>query len=91
MLFTDDWSVAVDALKEMGPVSEAAVLGQIDNEDPRMRFQVCGILEEVGSNFSMDDLKRHASGDRVREVKQAAKDAVKAIEARSGKTSKTGK
>jgi len=91
MLFTDDWMVAVDALKEMGPVSEAAVLGQIDNEDPRMRFQICGILEEVGSSFSLDDLKRHASGDRVREVKQAAKDAVKAIESRSGKSEKSGK
>lgn len=88
MLFTDDWQIAVEALKEMGPVAEVAALPQIDNDDPKMRYQVCGILEEVGTTRSLDDLKRHANGDRVKEVKQAAKDAIKAIEARNGKSSK---
>ncbi|HEY2841822.1 MAG TPA: hypothetical protein VGJ26_21870 [Pirellulales bacterium] len=85
MLQTSEWMSAVDALKEMGSVAELFVLIQIDNDDPKMRFQVCAILDLIGTNKSVEDLTRHANGDRVREVKQAARMALKSIEARGGK------
>jgi|GEM_PF-5988449 len=80
--------VAVQALKDMGPVAEDAVLPQLENDDPKMRFQVCGILQEIGTADSIDNLKRHSSGDRVPEVKKAAREAIKAIEERGGKVLK---
>ncbi len=80
-LFTRDAPAAIQALKEMGPAAEPAVIALLDHQDPAIRREMCGVLEEIGTANSIPELRRCA-GDRVAGVKEAARSAILAISAR---------
>jgi HEAT repeat protein len=81
MLFTRDARKALSALREMGPAAEDAVLPLLLNNDPRMRGEVCLLLEEIGTAKSLPELKKRFSDD-VKEVRLAAKQAYATVDSR---------
>jgi HEAT repeat protein len=81
-LFTRDAQAAVTVLKTMGSAAEPTVIGLLDHQDPALRQAMCGILEEIGTQRSIPELRKRAS-DRVPAVKAAARSAIAAISART--------
>ncbi len=72
---------AVQALKNIGPAAENAVLKRLSDPNREVRQQVCEILEVIGSKQSIPALEKMAASDG--DLKGAAEKAIKAIGARS--------
>ena len=72
-----------DALKEMGPIAEPALIERLTNPDSDVRRRVCAILKVIGGKetlLAMQSLPR----DPEFSVQMAAKDAMSAIALRVG-------
>ena len=74
---------ATNALKAMGPVAERKVLGLLNNPLPAVRLVGCDILKDIGTKESIEPLKK-LTRNRVPAVKNAAKEALDAINQRAG-------
>jgi hypothetical protein len=75
---------AIQALKSMGEVAEGPVLSLLKNPEWSVRMSACDVLAEIGTSQSIEALKA-ATNDENGIVKMKAQDALKSIEARSGK------
>jgi HEAT repeat protein len=75
---------ATNALKAMGPMAERKVLGLLGNRVAAVRLVGCDILKDIGTKDSVESLKKLSKLDRVPAVKNAAKDALDAINLRGG-------
>jgi len=82
LLVTRNAQKAVAALRDMGPAAEDALLPYLSNSDPRMRGEMCALLEEIGTTKCLPELKKRFSDD-VKEVRLAAKQAYAAVDART--------
>ncbi len=79
----DDGFQVEDALKEMGPIAEPALIERLTNPDSDVRRRVCAILKVIGGKetlMAMQSLPR----DPEFSVQVAAKDAISAIVLRVG-------
>jgi HEAT repeats len=76
-----DKEQARKSLEAMGPVAEKSVAGLLNQPDPRVRVEACGVLRVIGTKESLPALEAMAH-DPAPNVVQAAVEAVKAIKAR---------
>jgi hypothetical protein len=75
---------ATAALKAMGPIAEKKVLGLLNNRIAAVRHVGCDILKDIGGKDSVERLTKLSKTDRVAAVKNAAKDALDAVNQRVG-------
>jgi S1-C subfamily serine protease len=72
---------ARQALKQLGPVAEPAVLKLLEDKEWSIRMDACDILGEIGTEKSVPALEK-AANDENALVKMRAEDALKKIRAR---------
>jgi HEAT repeat protein/predicted nucleic acid-binding Zn-ribbon protein len=72
---------AVEALKQMGPAAETAVLPLLNHRDAGRRAQACDILKVIGTRQSLPFLAKVAAENNIFSS-PAAKEAIRAIQAR---------
>lgn len=80
--------VAAEALKQMGPIAEKAVLARLNHHELFIRISVCNILKEIGTKLSIPALEKVVeAGRRINpgedfHVAPFAKKAIEAIKVR---------
>jgi HEAT repeat protein len=74
----------VEALVEIGPASEKAVLPLLKEKSIDTRIQVCAVLKQVGTRRSLADLK-DLTASPSKELSEAAAEAVRSIQAKESK------
>jgi HEAT repeat protein len=72
----------VPALKEMGPVAEDEVIKLLREKDPTVRTNAARILDEIGTNKSIVELRRESRDTRDVAAAAAAKSAMETVTAR---------
>jgi HEAT repeats len=77
-----DRAPAQKALEAMGPAAEKPVLPLLTHTDRLVRHDACNVLKAIGTKESVPGLEKVVQQDKDRQVKQAAQDALKAIQAR---------
>ena len=55
---------AVNALKAMGPMAEDAVLPYLDDRDAFVQMEACKVLEAIGTEKSMDKIRKYGASGR---------------------------
>ncbi len=76
---------AAEALKQMGPVAEKAVLARLNHHDWQVRQPVCEILQVIGTKQSIPALEKVAADNNQQTrilVAPKAREALQAIKAR---------
>jgi predicted Zn finger-like uncharacterized protein len=71
---------AAEALKAMGPIAEKAVLARLSHPEVLVRWQVCEILEAIGTKQSLPALEKTEANDFAAKIQ--ARKAIAAIRAR---------
>jgi HEAT repeats len=79
----EDGFQAEDALKEMGPIAEQALIERLTNPDSGIRRRVCNILKVVGGKETLKAMQS-LPADPDFSVRVAAKDAIGGIVLRVG-------
>jgi HEAT repeat protein len=74
----------VEALVELGPGAESAVLPLFKEKNVETRILACAVLKEVGSKKTLEVLKDQ-TGSPSKELSEAAAEAIRAIQARADK------
>jgi hypothetical protein len=69
-------------LETIGPPAESAVRSYVNHSAAAVRREACQVLKQIGTRASAAALEQVEQNDRDRGVKQAAKDALQAIQAR---------
>lgn len=72
---------AAEALKQMGPMAEQAVLARLNHHEFMMRMTVFDILKVIGTKKSLPSLEK-ASADQNIVIATTAKETIQAITAR---------
>ena len=75
-----DLHAAEEALKQMGPMAEKAVLARLNHHQWHTRIAVCRILKAIGTKQSIPALENAAANDF--HISLQAKEAIQAIKAR---------
>jgi HEAT repeats len=83
MQIKDDGFQVEDALKEMGPIAEPALIERLTNPDSDVRRRVCAILKAIGGKETLKAMQA-LPPDPEFSVQVAAKDAISAIVLRVG-------
>lgn len=78
-------ATASKVLKEMGPVAEPAVLPGLNHRHPLIRAEACNILTVIGTEASIEPLKKRTTIERIPAVKAVVKQALAAVMERTGK------
>jgi hypothetical protein len=73
---------ASEALKAMGADAEEQTLTALDDPEWTVRLEVCRILEQIGTDKSIERLRTASSDDENALIRQVSKQAADAIEAR---------
>jgi HEAT repeat protein len=76
-----DRMAATEALQNMGPIAEEAVLKRLNHHDVQVGWAVCDILKAIGTKKSLPALEKVVAGSNLA-MRQKAKDAMQAITAR---------
>jgi HEAT repeats len=79
----EDGPPASDALKEMGPIAESALIDRLTNPDPGIRRRVCDILKDIGGKETLKAMQA-LPADPDLGVRMAAKNAASNIILRVG-------
>jgi hypothetical protein len=76
-----DRGSAAEALKEMGPMAETAVLARLNHPDDQTKTAACNVLRVIGTRQSLPALEKLASHPDFN-VSQTAKDTIKILAAK---------
>lgn len=79
----EDGFAASDALKELGPIAEPALIERLTNPDPDIRRKVCDLLKDIGGKETLKAMQS-LPADPDFSVRMAAKNAMSNIVLRVG-------
>ncbi len=75
-------STVAEALIKIGPPAEGAVLALLKEKHTETRILACNVLKQIGSKKSLSALKE-LTANPVKELSEAAAEAVRSIQGRS--------